>query len=322
MAAVEEEEIMNNPQPKDEKQQEEEVVVVVEKVNEENDGGDEPASKKRKFDEEEDDGFANLGKLVLEWTAPVVHTLGSLWNSFLGTAAPPAEPEEGPPAIDAVISLMVLGNVRSLLQGAWLDAVTYSAESSSSNRTVEEYKKDFAFETRVGETTTIHSVRLQLYDCSKVDRTTADVEHSAAWNVAVASGVQTIVLALTQPEEELVAALGTWTTWIRQQFQHVANQPEIVLLLRPAAAEDSSSDGLSEDTALDQACQSHGIESWHVLSPSNNNRPNAVTSIDDFLHSWVRSQHLKPLAKEEDDDDAKKPSPKRRRVELTSTEEE
>ena len=89
-------------------------------------------------DNNDDDGFMNLGKTVLEWISSpgkVVNTLGSLFNNFLGTStsSTPAEPEEGPPALDGIISMMMLSPLNdtgsvgtSLLQTALLEEVTQS----------------------------------------------------------------------------------------------------------------------------------------------------------------------------------------------------
>lgn len=312
-------------------------------------------SKKRSLDEanilveEEEDSLMNLGKVVMDWvvTHPVVNTLGSFFHQIMGTATAPAEPEDGPPAIDAIIPMMMLGHGgKTLLHSALLDTVSMGEKDATNTTimTVDEYKKDFAFETLVGDMKTIHSVRLQLYDCYGMDPTTSttaiseeksvnndDDESSKendAWDKAVQS-VQTIVLVLPviKDQTELEAALEKWTTWIRQQFQHVTETPDIVLLMTEAKDDDddeSSTEWLSGETttaSLNQACQTQGIPSWHFLSSSSsdsNSSPNAVSSVDDFLHSLVerRSLHLKPLSsKEEEEEVASKPSPKRRKVE-------
>jgi hypothetical protein len=221
------------------------------------------SSKKRNAEEIDDHGDVfDLGKMM----GQIVNTVGSFFQHFWGTQ--PAEPSEGPPSIDQIIPMMMLGDSQGMLESALLEVVTKEGA-------FKEYKKDLAFETRQGDTTTVHSVRLQLYHGDGLDP-------EEAWPTPIPS-VQTIVLVLPDP-----SLVEKWICWIRQQYPNDA----IVLLL----------------TAEPQESEWHcsGIQSWHFLSSSEANQsPNHVSSVDDLLYSLVEHSLV---------DGDSKPSAKRRKV--------
>lgn len=297
------------------------------------------ASKKRNnVDALEKAVESSIGKIIDRSRQLLSSPVKSLLNSFRGTTAAPAEPEEGPPNIDCIVPMMLLGPVgvgQGVLEHALLDLISRCAATM----TVDEYKKDFAFETinETEETTTnrmIHSVRLKLYDCygmNPTDQLDGEFKNSTkanalAWQDAIKS-VHTIVLALSvtrfENQQQLVTSIEKWTSWINQEFivLQITDPPDIVLLLTQVDTESPSPvEWLSDDSddSLTQACQTNGVQSWHAITADD--IPNRVSSVDDLLHALVerRVQNLKPIlpsseeAKEEEDSPL---SSKRRKVE-------
>ncbi|GAX10858.1 hypothetical protein FisN_31Hh066 [Fistulifera solaris] len=219
-------------------------------VDENHNEEEEASSKKRSAEEME--GF-DLGKVV----GQIVHSVGSFFQQFWGSQ--PAEPAEGPPSIDQTFAILLLGD--ATLESALWEVVNKEGP-------LQEFKKDLAFETRHGDTTTVHSVRLQLYHGLQNPE-----DEEETWPTPLPS-VETLVLVLPDP-----SLVEKWIRWIRPQFPNEA----IVLLLTGAPPES------------DWHCQD--VQSWHCLSSSES--PHHVASMDDLLYSLVERHFVddEPAAK-------------------------